>query len=92
MSCQFTYKGITYECTGKDKDFQLMNFKHAISEQDWVTVKNRIHNQITCWKCLKVVKEEGTFTSTVKPSRTESEDSDIIIDQNGTRKNKHNFW
>ena len=37
-------------------------------------------------------KEEGTFTSTVKPSRTESEDSDIIIDQNGTRKNKHNFW
>lgn len=73
MSCQFTFKGVTYECTGEDKDFQIKQFNHAISEQDYQTVKNRIHNQITCWDCLKVVSDD-----TPKEEKKEEEDKNTF--------------
>ena len=41
---QFTFEGKTYECIGEDKDFQIRQFKFAIEDRQWVTIKNRIIN------------------------------------------------
>jgi len=43
---QFTYRGKTYECVGEDKDFQIKQFRFAIKDKQWQTVKNRITNQL----------------------------------------------
>jgi DNA-directed RNA polymerase subunit L len=42
----FTYGGTLYECIGEDKDFQITQFRFCIEIQDWVTIKNRIRNQL----------------------------------------------
>jgi len=90
MSCQFTYKGIIYECTGEDKDFQMMNFEHAISAQDWITVQNRIKNQINCWDCLKVVhKAKKLSKKEVEEDRSKAYD---YIDLEKKKENKNKFW
>ena len=97
MEYQFKYKGKTYECCGEDKDLQIRNFNHCIKTRDWGTMKNRIKNQLRWYpKDLVEIKERGikitngTFTPTIKPSRTETPDSDIKINRNG--KQKTNFW
>jgi len=43
---QFTFKGKTYECVGEDREFQIKQFKFAIKDKQWQTVKNRITNQL----------------------------------------------
>lgn len=43
---QFVFEGKTYECIGEDKDFQIEQFRFAIKDRQWVTVKNRIINQL----------------------------------------------
>ena len=53
---QFQYKGKTYECIGEGKEFQLMQFKHAIETQDWITLENRINNQLLWGPSLKEIK------------------------------------
>ena len=43
---QFQFKGKTYECIGLDKEFQIIQFKYCIEVYDWITLKNRITNQL----------------------------------------------
>ena len=43
---QFVFEGKTYECVGKDKDWQIKQFRFAIEDRQWTTVKNRIINQL----------------------------------------------
>jgi len=42
----FKFAGNTYECIGDDKDFQITQFRFCIEVQDWITIKNRIRNQL----------------------------------------------
>ena len=43
---QFKYRGKTYECIGENKDFDIEQFKFIIETRDWVTMGNRIINQL----------------------------------------------
>ena len=43
---QFRFKNKVYECIGEDKDWQIEQFRFAIKDKQWVTVKNRIINQL----------------------------------------------
>lgn len=43
---QFVFEGKTYECIGEDKDFQIEQFRFAIEDEQWLTIKNRIINQL----------------------------------------------
>ena len=43
---QFKYRGKTYECIGENKDFDIEQFKFIIETRDWVTMGNRIVNQL----------------------------------------------
>ena len=43
---QFTFKGKTYECIGEDRDWQIIQFRFAIKDKQWITVSNRIINQL----------------------------------------------
>lgn len=43
---QFRFKGITYECIGDGCYFEFMQFEHLIETQDFVTLQNRIINQL----------------------------------------------
>ena len=42
----FKYRGKTYECIGENKDFDIEQFKFIIETRDWVTMGNRIINQL----------------------------------------------
>ena len=56
---QFQYKGITYECVGEDKEWQIVQFKFCIEQMDWNTLENRITNQLKHWgPSLKEVTEK----------------------------------
>ena len=55
---QFVFSGKTYECIGKDKDFQIDQFNFAIKDKQWSTVKNRITNQLMWGPLLKEVNEK----------------------------------
>lgn len=43
---QFRFKNKVYECIGEDKDWQIEQFRFAIKDKQWVTIKNRIINQL----------------------------------------------
>ena len=43
---QFKYKGTTYECIGENKDFDIEQFNYIIKTRDWITMGNRIINQL----------------------------------------------
>ena len=43
---QFKFRNKVYECIGEDKDWQIEQFRFAIKDKQWVTVKNRIINQL----------------------------------------------
>lgn len=45
-SYHFKFKGKLYECRGFDKDLQIKNFNYCIEKRDWVTLKNRLKNQL----------------------------------------------
>ena len=53
---QFKFRNKVYECIGEDKDFQIEQFRFAIEDKQWVTVKNRITNQILWGPRLKEIK------------------------------------
>lgn len=53
---QFTFEGKTYECIGEDRDFQIRQFKFAIEDRQWQTVKNRIINQLKWGPNIKEIK------------------------------------
>ena len=52
---QFKFKNKVYECIGEDKDFQIMQFRFAIEDKQWTTVKNRINNQVMWGPNIKFV-------------------------------------
>lgn len=52
---QFKFKNEIYECIGEDKDFQIMQFRFAIEDKQWTTVKNRISNQLMWGPNIKFV-------------------------------------
>ena len=53
---QFEFKGKVYECIGEDKDWQITQFKFAIKDKQWVTLNNRINNQLLWGPNIKEVK------------------------------------
>jgi hypothetical protein len=53
---QFTFKGIKYECIGENKEFDIFQFKFAIKDKQWNTVRNRITNQLKWGPNIKIVK------------------------------------
>ena len=53
---RFKYRGKIYECIGEDKDFQIMQFRFAIKDKQWVTMKNRIVNQMRFGPDLKIIE------------------------------------
>ena len=55
---QFKYRGKTYECIDEDRDFQIGQFKFIIKTQDWVTMENRIVNQLKWGPSLKIIDNE----------------------------------
>ena len=52
---QFKFKNEIYECIGEDKDFQIIQFRFAIEDKQWTTVKNRISNQLMWGPNIKFV-------------------------------------
>ena len=42
----FEYGGKRYECIGENREFDIEQFKFAIQDKQWVTMKNRITNQL----------------------------------------------
>lgn len=56
LEYQFTFKGKTYECIGEDREFQIRQFRYAIETKQWITVKNRIINQLLWGPNIKEVK------------------------------------
>lgn len=42
----FQFKGKHYECIGEDRGWQIEQFRFAIEDKQWSTVKNRIINQL----------------------------------------------
>ena len=51
---QFKYRGKIYECISDDKDFQIEQFNFIIKTKDWVTMDNRIINQLKWGPDLKI--------------------------------------
>ncbi len=43
---QFKFKNKVYECIGEDREWQIKQFRFAIEDKQWTTVKNRIINQL----------------------------------------------
>lgn len=59
-SYQFTFEGKTYECIGEDRDFQIRQFRFAIEDGQWITVKNRITNQTIWGPILKEINKDNS--------------------------------
>ena len=53
---QFKFKNKVYECIGEDKDWQITQFRFAIKDKQWVTLNNRINNQLLWGPNIKEVK------------------------------------
>ena len=52
----FQYKGIRYECIGETREFDIRQFRFAIEDKQWTTIKNRITNQLKWGPNIRVVK------------------------------------
>ena len=52
----FQYKGKRYECIGENREFDIRQFKFAIQDKQWTTVKNRIVNQLMWGPNIRIVK------------------------------------
>ena len=53
---QFRFKNKVYECIGEDREFQITQFRFAIKDKQWITVKNRIINQLKWGPNIKEIK------------------------------------
>ena len=42
----FQFQGKQYDCIGEDREWQIEQFRFAIEDKQWSTVKNRIINQL----------------------------------------------
>lgn len=57
LEYRFEFGGKTYECIGEDKDFQIKQFRFAIEDKQWVTVSNRIINQLKWGPLIKEINK-----------------------------------
>lgn len=53
---QFRFKNKVYECIGEDREFQIRQFRYAIETKQWITVSNRIINQLKWGPNIKEIK------------------------------------
>lgn len=53
---QFRFKNRVYECIGENKEFDIEQFRFAIKDKQWITVKNRIINQLKWGPNIKEIK------------------------------------
>jgi len=51
----FQYKGKRYECIGENRDFDIRQFRFAIEDKQWTTIKNRITNQLKWGPNIRIV-------------------------------------
>jgi hypothetical protein len=51
----FKFGGKTYECIGEDKDFQITQFRFIVETSDWITMRNRIKNQLLFGPNIKII-------------------------------------
>ncbi len=42
----FEFRGKRYECIGENREFDITQFRFAIKDKQWLTVSNRIINQL----------------------------------------------
>ena len=52
----FEFRGKRYECIGENRDFDIRQFNFAIEEKQWVTIKNRIVNQLKWGHNIRILK------------------------------------
>ena len=52
---QFKFLGVTYECIGEGKEWQFEQLLFALSTGDYLTLKNRIANQLKWGPYLKII-------------------------------------
>lgn len=57
---QFKFRNKVYECIGEDKDFQIKQFRFAIKDKQWLTVKNRIINQLKWGPNIKEINKDNS--------------------------------
>ena len=53
---QFRFKNKVYECIGENKEFDIEQFRFAIKDKQWLTVSNRIINQLKWGPLIKEIK------------------------------------
>ena len=53
---QFRFKNKVYECIGENKEFDIEQFRFAIKDKQWLTVSNRIINQLKWGPNIKEIK------------------------------------
>ena len=63
MKYTFRYKGVLYECLDENRDFQLFQFNAIIKNQDWVTMENRITNQLKSDPYIRIVEDNKKETN-----------------------------
>ena len=51
----FEYGGKRYECIGENREFDITQFRFAIKDRQWVTIKNRITNQLKWGPNIRIV-------------------------------------
>ena len=52
----FEFRGKRYECIGENRDFDIRQFNFAIEDKQWVTIKNRIVNQLKWGPNIRILK------------------------------------
>ena len=51
----FEFGGKRYECIGENREFDIRQFKFAIQDKQWTTMKNRIVNQLKWGPNIRIV-------------------------------------
>ena len=51
----FEYGGKRYECIGENREFDITQFRFAIKDRQWTTIKNRITNQLKWGPNIRIV-------------------------------------
>ena len=52
----FEFKGKRYECIGENREFDIEQFRFAIKDKQWLTVSNRIINQLKWGPNIRQIK------------------------------------
>ncbi len=52
----FEFRGKRYECIGENREFDIEQFRFAIKDKQWLTVSNRIINQLKWGPNIREIK------------------------------------